>query len=72
MARPYKVVYAIRKINDDEKGKGQWTKIGAAFPNKDGSLSVTLDFVPTDLGKTKIHIRDPHPKEEPSAPHGQA
>jgi hypothetical protein len=33
----------------------KWTKIGVAFQNRDGSLSVLLDSLPVD---GKLHIRD--------------
>jgi len=59
--RPYKVIYGIRKGGEREL----WDKIGVAFVNKDASLSLIFDYVPADLTKTKIHIRDPKPKEKP-------
>jgi len=60
--RPYKLVYGIRKGDK----RDQWTQIGVAFPNKDNSLTVLFDYLPAD-SKTKIHIRDPKPKEQPEA-----
>ena len=35
-----------------------WTRIGAAFVNRDGSLNVVLNTIPLD---GKLHIRDPKP-----------
>lgn len=42
-------------ISNREEGKAQWSKIGVAFVNKDGSLNVILDALPLE---GKIHIRD--------------
>lgn len=66
-SRPYKVVYGIRKTgltDEDGQEREQWTQIGVAFPNQDGSLNVFLHYLPTDLTQTRLHIRDPRPKEE--------
>ena len=71
MSKPYKVVYGIRKTGlTDEEGqeREQWTQIGVAFPNQDGSLNIFLHYLPTDLTQTRLHIRDPRPKEEQPAP----
>lgn len=54
-----KIVYVIAK------GKGEkeyWNRIGAAFVNRDGSLSVKLDAVP--VGDARMHIRDYVPRED--------
>lgn len=47
-----KDVYLINERGEDN---AQWTKIGVAFVNKDGSLNVILDALPL---AGKIHIRD--------------
>lgn len=44
-----------------EGGKNRWVRIGAAFSNRDGSLSVLLDALPVD---GKMQIRDYVPKED--------
>ena len=49
-----KVVYAVSERND----KSWWTKIGVAYVNKDGSLSVRLDAVPVN-GTMQIRDEDP-------------
>lgn len=54
--RKYKVAYAV--VEREKDGKSFWTKVGAAFPNRDGSLSVWLDAMPIN---GKIQIRDPQP-----------
>lgn len=38
-----RAVYTVVQKSD---GKDVWLRIGAAFPNRDGSLSVLLDAVP--------------------------
>jgi hypothetical protein len=46
-----KNVYTVIERNE----KSYWTKIGVAFVNKDGSLSVRLDAVPVN---GMLQIRD--------------
>jgi hypothetical protein len=46
-------VYAIV----DRKDKHYWLKIGAAFTNRDGSLTVYLDALP--IGTHRLQIREP-------------
>lgn len=67
----YKIVYAII-----ERGaRRHWLRIGMAFPNRDGSLSVRLDAVPLtgqlhirdDAGRTSGADPDPAPPDEPTA-----
>ena len=49
-----KEVFHIRDLGDGKKSV--WTKIGAAFVNKDGSINAILDALPVD---GRLHIRDP-------------
>ena len=52
-----------------ERGdKTFWVKIGAAFGNRDSSLSVVLDALPTD---GRLQIRPAEPRERNEAPGGQ-
>ncbi len=53
-------VYTIVKKAD---GKDLWLRIGSAFPNRDGSLSVFLDAVPTN---GKLQIREYQPRDSAS------
>lgn len=51
-----------------ERGEGKksfWLRIGAAFPNKDGSLSVVLDALPIN---GRLQIREEQPREREEAP----
>lgn len=51
---PRKLVYAVT-----EKGeKSFWTRIGVAFVNRDGSMTVRLDAVPVS-GVLQIRDEDP-------------
>jgi len=52
---------AVRESN----GKSYFTKIGAAFPNKDGKgYSILLDCMPApNDGQFKIMLRAPLPKD---------
>lgn len=52
--KPYKVVYTVVERKGGQKS--YWVRIGAAFTNRDGSLSVHLDAVPTN---GTLQIRDP-------------
>jgi hypothetical protein len=49
----------------ESNGKSYFTKIGAAFPNKDGKgYSILLDCIPASVdGQFKIMLREPLPKD---------
>ena len=49
-----KEVFHIKDLGEGKKSV--WTRIGAAFVNKDGSINAFLDSLPID---GKLHIRDP-------------
>jgi hypothetical protein len=54
---PTHIVYHVRENED----KGFWTRIGAAWPHKDGKgFNVSIDCVPLD---GKISLRIPSDKE---------
>lgn len=55
--RNLQAVYTVVKKSD---GKDLWLRIGSAFPNRDGSMSVLLDAVPTN---GKLQIREYQPRE---------
>ncbi len=58
--RPTHYVYAVRKGSGD---KAFWTRIGAAWANKDGEgFSVKLDLLP--LNGADIVIRTPREDRE--------
>lgn len=52
-----KEVFTIVDFGED---KNRWIKIGVAFVNKDHSINVVLNALPTN---GKLHIRDPKPQE---------
>lgn len=52
-----KAVFALTERDD----KTFWTRIGAAFTNKDGSITVALDALPVS---GRLQIRDNEPKED--------
>ena len=54
-----KVVYTI--VERQKDGRKFWLRIGAAFENRDGSLNVHLDAVPTN---GKLQVRDYQPSDE--------
>lgn len=49
----------------ESNGKSYWTKIGAAWPNKNGvGYVVRLDAMPASVdGQFSIHLREPLPKD---------
>jgi len=55
-----RVVYVIREKMTDQGTKSFWTKVGAAFENRDGSVTVRLDALPMD-GTLQIRDEDPRP-----------
>lgn len=57
--KDYKVVYTIVERARDKRKF--WLRIGAAFTNRDGSLNVHLDAVPTN---GTLHIREWRPFDE--------
>lgn len=56
-SRQYKIVYNVVERGD----RNYWTRVGAAFTNRDGSLSVRLDAIPLS---GNLQVRDWSPKEQ--------
>jgi hypothetical protein len=54
---PFKVAYVITERNEQK----YWNRIGVAFTNKDGSINVKLDALPTS---GTLQLRDYEPREE--------
>ena len=56
-------------VREDSNGKSWFTKIGAAFANRDGKgFTVLLDAVPaSNEGQYKIMLREPLPKDRDQA-----
>lgn len=57
----------------ESNGKSYWTRIGAAFPNKQGAgYIVRLDAVPASVdGQYVIHLREPLPRDGDRGGRGQ-
>lgn len=53
----FKVAYVITERGD----KTFWNRIGVAFTNKDGSINVKLDALPTG---GQLQIRDYEPRDD--------
>lgn len=51
-----KIAYALT----ERDGKTYWNKIGVAFENRDGSLTITLDALPVS---GRLQLRDDDPRE---------
>jgi hypothetical protein len=56
-SRGMKLVYQIVERKD---GKSFWNRVGAAFTNRDGSLTLKLDSIP--IGGT-MQVRDWEPRD---------
>ncbi|MDQ2642654.1 MAG: hypothetical protein M3020_02475 [Myxococcota bacterium] len=52
-----KAVFALTERDE----KTYWTRIGAAFANKDGSITLQLDALPVS---GRLQVRDDEPREE--------
>ena len=63
MAQPTYIAFCVRDAGEGDDAKSFWTRIGAAFENKDKSLSVVLDALPVN-GKIVLQV----PKEKPDSP----
>jgi hypothetical protein len=57
-------VYAIL----ERKDRKVWFKIGAAFPNRDGSINLYLDALP--VGTNCLHVREQRVWDEARAAEG--
>jgi hypothetical protein len=42
--------------NDEAQKKTKWVKIGVGWPNRDGSITLSLDAFP--IGTNRLQIRD--------------
>ena len=56
-SKKIQAVYTVVPKND---GKDLWLRVGSAFPNRDGSLSVLLDAIPVN---GRLHIREYTPRD---------
>ncbi len=57
-SKPYRVVWAITETPEDRPDR--WTRVGIAYENRDGSVTLRLDALPTS---GKLQVRDPRPEE---------
>jgi hypothetical protein len=61
-SKRFQAVYAIV---EKPNGKDVFMRVGAAFPNKDGSLTLLLDAIPIS---GKLQVRDYTPREHLERP----
>ena len=57
----FKIVYTI--IEKEKQNKSFWLRVGSCFLNRDGSMNVVLDAIPTN---GKLHIRNYEPPRNES------
>lgn len=63
--QPSHYVYAVQK--GSKGGKGFWTRIGAAWANRDGEgFNLKLDYLP--LNGAELVVRKPKPQPEATEP----
>lgn len=55
-----KIAYVV----SERQGRSYWNRVGAAFVNSDGSITLKLDAVPVS---GEVVIRDYHPRDEAGA-----
>lgn len=61
MADRKDVLTVVEYTLKDGTAKSRWTKVGSAWTNRDGSLSITLDALPIN---GKLQVRDPLPPRD--------
>jgi hypothetical protein len=65
---PTYIAYHVKDTSNGEHGekRGVWTRVGAAWPNKDGKgFSVQLDVLPLD---GRLILREPLPERDTAGP----
>lgn len=65
-------VFSIREYVAGKEIKTSWTRVGAAFENRDGSWNLRLHALPLPNPKTglaELHMREPRPAA-PDGDHG--
>jgi hypothetical protein len=56
------LVAVVERGEGDDK-KGYWTRIGAAFANRDGSWNLRFDYLPARMADTTIQMRPVEERE---------
>ena len=46
----------VLAVQEKKDGPTRWTKLGVAFPNRDGSITLYLDALP--VGTNKLQVRE--------------
>lgn len=65
-----KTVKSVYTVVERAPGKSFWTRVGVGYVNKDGSLNLRLDAIPTN-GTLQVRDWDPRDSEKRS-PEGEA
>ena len=58
--RPSHIIFAVESRGENQKSN--WTEIGAAWTNKDGSLSLNFKFMPTADSGVRLQLRENKPR----------
>jgi hypothetical protein len=61
MTKPVYIAYAVKEYKSGEEKRSSWSRIGAAFPHKDGEgFEIALDALPIN---GRVVLRKPKPEE---------
>lgn len=52
--------FAVYTVIEKQDGRDIWLRVGSGFPNRDGSLSLLLDAMPTN---GRLHVREYRPRD---------
>jgi hypothetical protein len=58
-----KPTHSVSTVRESGNGKSYWTRIGAGWTNKDGSISIQIEAVPLD-GRLIVQVNADEPKPE--------
>lgn len=59
----HKAIFAVKNFESQGEERSNWTRIGTAFVNSDGSENLVFDFFPTDPAMT-IQVREIKERED--------
>jgi hypothetical protein len=58
---------AVFTVVERGQGKSHWVRVGVGFTNKDGSMNLHLDAIPTN---GKLQVREWEAERRPEGPEG--
>ena len=59
---PSHILYDVKETGSEQ---AIWNRIGAAWPNKDGSLTLKLEYLPMNSdGRLQLRLNEPKEKQQ--------